>query len=92
VVLVPWWGDVLFLIVAGIAVWGFASLVGFRTHTLTDKTSRTAENLYSEYADSPRRQRRYAREHGGEWRDIDSRGDDPPSPSAQASGGGGPSA
>ena len=75
----PWWGDVLFLIVAGIAIWGFASLVGFRTHMLTDKTSRTAENLYSEYADSPRRQRRYAREHGGEWRDGESDG---PSPSS----------
>jgi hypothetical protein len=65
----PWWGDVLFLIVAGIAVWGFVSLVGFRTRTITSKTDRTAENLYSSYADSPRRQHRYAREHGGEWRD-----------------------
>jgi len=41
----PWWGDVLFLIVAGIAVWGFASLVGFRTRTMSSKTDRTAENL-----------------------------------------------
>lgn len=70
----PWWGDTLFLIVAGIAIWGFASLVGFRTQTLTRKTGRTAENLYDDYADSPRRQRRYAREHGGEWRDSDSGG------------------
>jgi hypothetical protein len=65
----PWWGDVLFLIVAGIAVWGFASLVGFRTQTLTRKTDRTAENLYPNFADSPRRQHRYAREHGGDWHD-----------------------
>ncbi|HEY3906976.1 MAG TPA: hypothetical protein VGM14_23930 [Streptosporangiaceae bacterium] len=74
----PWWGDVLFLIVAGIAVWGFISLVGFRTQTLTRKTWRTAENLYPEYADSTRRQRRYAREHGGEWREGDSAGNEPP--------------
>ena len=66
-----WWGDALFLIVAGIAVWGFASLVGFRTKTLTRKTDRTAENLYPNFADSPQRQARYAREHGGEWHDGD---------------------
>lgn len=65
----PWWGDVLFLIVAGIAIWGFAVLVGFDTRIVTRKTHRTAENLYPEYADSTRRQRRYAREHGGQWRD-----------------------
>jgi hypothetical protein len=63
----PWWGDVLFLIVAGIAIWGFAVLVGFDTRIVTRKTNRTAENMYPDYADSTRRQRRYAREHGGEW-------------------------
>lgn len=73
----PWWGDTLFLIVVGIAVWGFASLVGFRTKSLTRKTARTAENLYPDYADTPRQQRRYAREHGGEWRDGDAGGTQP---------------
>jgi hypothetical protein len=67
----PWWGDVLFLIVVGIAVWGFISLVGFRTKTLTTKTTRTAENLYPNFADSPLKQHRYAQEHGGEWHDGD---------------------
>jgi len=65
---------VLFLIVAGIAVWGFASLVGFRTRTMSSKTDRTAENLYPNYGDSPRRQHRYAREHGGEWHDDEGEG------------------
>jgi hypothetical protein len=67
----PWWGDVLFLIAVAVAIWGFISLVGFRTSTLTRRTYRTAENLYPNYADSPRKQRRYAKEHGGEWRNPD---------------------
>ena len=54
----PWWGDVLFLIVAAIAVWGFASLVGFRTRTLTRETDRTAENMYPNFGDLPRRKGR----------------------------------
>ena len=65
----PWWGDVLFLVAVAVAIWGFISLVGFRTNMLTRRTSRTAENLYPNYADSPRKQRRYAKEHGGQWRD-----------------------
>ena len=59
----PWWGDVLFLMAAGLAIWGFLLMVGFRTKTLTRRTYRTAENLYPNFADSPRKQRRYAREH-----------------------------
>jgi hypothetical protein len=67
----PWWGDVLFLIAVAVAIWGFISLVGFRTNMLTRRTYRTAENLYPNYADSPRKQRRYARQHGGEWHDSE---------------------
>ena len=38
--------------------------------SLTRNTDRTADDLYSSYADSPRKQqRKYAREHGGQWRD-----------------------
>jgi hypothetical protein len=51
----PWWGDVLFLIAVAVAIWGFISLVGFRTNMLTRRTYRTAENLYPNYADSPRK-------------------------------------
>ena len=65
----PWWEEILFLMAAGLAIWGFISLVGFRTRTLTRRSNRTAEDLYGNYADSPRKQRRYAREHGAQWRD-----------------------
>jgi hypothetical protein len=46
-------------------------MVGFRADVLTRATHRTAEDLYPHYADSLRKQRRYARRHGGEWRDHD---------------------
>jgi hypothetical protein len=68
----PWWGYVLFLMAVAVAIWGFISLTGFRTMILTRKSHRTAENLYSNFADSPAKQRRYAREHGGEWHDEES--------------------
>ena len=67
----PWWETVLFLIAVVLAIWGFLSVVGFRTRTLTSRSHRTAEDLYPNYADSPHKQRQYAREHGGEWRDHD---------------------
>lgn len=60
----PWWGYALFLLAVAVAIWGFLSLVGFRTRWLSRKTDRTAEEVYPNYADSLRKQRRYAREHG----------------------------
>ena len=48
----PWWGDVLFALAAITAVWGFLSLVGLRTHFITSKTDRRAEDLYPNYADT----------------------------------------
>ncbi len=69
VIQLPWWETVLFLMAVAVAIWGFSSIVGFRTRTLTRRTDRTAEDLYSEHADSARKQRRYAREHGGQWHD-----------------------
>ncbi|HEY0719223.1 MAG TPA: hypothetical protein VGD68_16545 [Streptosporangiaceae bacterium] len=65
----PWWETILFLIAVGVAIWGFLSMVGLRTRFLTRKTTRSAQDLYEDYADSPREQRRYARQHGGEWTD-----------------------
>jgi hypothetical protein len=69
VIHMPWWETILFLIAVGVAIWGFISMVGVRTRFLTRKTTRSAQDLYGNYADSPRKQRRYAREHGGEWSD-----------------------
>ncbi len=64
----PWWEAVLFFAAVIVALWGFASIVGFRTRTLTRRTDRTAQDMYDNYANSPRKQRRHAGEHGGEWR------------------------
>ena len=59
---------ILFFAAVILAIWGFASMVGFRTRYLTHRTDRTAQDMYGKFADSPRKQRRYARHHGGEWR------------------------
>jgi hypothetical protein len=59
-----WW---LYLIVAALLLFGiyaFLTLIGFETQTLSRRTSRTAESMYPSYADSARKQRRYARQHG----------------------------
>ncbi|MGP0025254.1 MAG: hypothetical protein ACLPKE_18135 [Streptosporangiaceae bacterium] len=69
VIQMPWWEAVLFFAAVILASWGFASMVGFRTRYLTRRTDRSAEDLYGPYADSPRKQRRYARRQGGQWRD-----------------------
>jgi hypothetical protein len=64
----PWWEAVLFFAAVILASWGFASIVGLRTRTLTRRTDRSAQDMYDNFADSPRKQRRQAREHDGEWR------------------------
>ena len=67
----PWWETVLFFIAVGVAIWGFISMVGVRTRFLTRRTGRRAEDLYDDYADSPKKQQQYAREHGGSWHNSD---------------------
>ena len=66
VIQMVWWEAVLFVAVVIFAIYAFASIVGFRTRTLTRPTDRTAQDMYDNYADSPRKQRRYAKHHGGE--------------------------
>jgi hypothetical protein len=64
-----WWE---YIIIAGVLLFGIyalASLAGFQTRLMTRKGSRTVESMYDDYADSRRKQRRYARQHGGEWKD-----------------------
>ena len=63
-------GTVRFLAAVVLPIWGFMSIVGFRTRTLTRKTDRRAEDLYPNYAGSERKRHRYAHEHGV-WRDHD---------------------
>jgi hypothetical protein len=65
----PWWETVVFLIAAGVAIWGFLSMVGVNKRWLTRGHDRRAEDLYDDYADSPKKQKQYAREHGGTWSD-----------------------
>jgi hypothetical protein len=69
VIPMAWWGYILFALAVVLAVKGLLALVGVETRWVTRKSTRTAEDLYQDYADSPREQRRYAREHGGEWHD-----------------------
>ena len=66
-----WWEDILIAALLLVGVGCFLSLVGFRTRLMTRKTTRTAENLYPNFADSPSKQRKYARERGGTWREDD---------------------
>lgn len=71
-----WWE---YIIVAAVLIFGvycFLVLVGFRARMLSTRTKRTAESMYGLYADSTRKQRKYAKEHGGQWRD----GEDSKSP------------
>lgn len=64
------WREYIIIVAVLIAgVYGFLVLTGFETRVLTRKTGRTAESMYDNYADSNRKQRRYARKRGGEWKD-----------------------
>lgn len=66
------WMDIGVLTLFAVAIYGFLLMIGVRTRTLTRKTGRRAEDLYDQYGDSPRAQRRYAEQHGGEWTDTES--------------------
>lgn len=68
VVQMRWWEALLFFAVVILAIWGFVSIVGVETRFFTRRTDRTAEDMYDEFADPPRKQHQYARDHGGERR------------------------
>jgi hypothetical protein len=67
--------DIIVPVLLILGVGGFVAIVRLQTRRLTRTTSRTAEDLYPGYADSPRQQQKYAREHGGQWRDDEGRQD-----------------
>ncbi len=67
----PWWGYILFALAVVLAIKGFLALVGVETRWVTRRTYKTAEDVYPEHADSLRKQHRYAREHGGEWHNLE---------------------
>lgn len=61
------WLDIGMVALFLFAGYAFLQLVGWRTRGLSRRTKRTAEDMYGQYADPPRKQRRYARQHGGSW-------------------------
>lgn len=64
-----WWEYIVAVVVLILAGAGFVSIARFQTRNLSRKTNRTVDSMYGSYADSPRRQRRFAKRHGGSWRD-----------------------
>jgi hypothetical protein len=64
-----WWQILIGAAVVIIVGYAIFSLVRFQTRNLTRRTDRTASDMYDSYADSPRKQRRYAEQRGGEWKD-----------------------
>jgi hypothetical protein len=64
-----WWLDVLIVVVIIAGIYAFVVIVRARTSRLSSQTDRTAEQMYDEFADPLRTQRRFARRHGGTWRD-----------------------
>ena len=65
VIQMSWWEAFLFFAAVIFAIYAFVSIVRFRTHTLSDPTDRTAQDMYDNYRESPRKQRKHAREHEG---------------------------
>jgi hypothetical protein len=61
------WLDIGIVALFIFAGWAFLQMVGWRTRGLSRRSKRTAESMYDQYADSPRQQRRYARDRGGSW-------------------------
>jgi hypothetical protein len=71
------WIDIGIVALLIISICCFAVLMGFETRFLTRKTDRRAADLYTEFADSPRKQRRFAKEHDGAWREGPARSGSP---------------
>jgi hypothetical protein len=66
-----WWQYIIIAAVILFGIYGFLTLTSFETRMLSRRTNRRAADLYPRYADSLRKQRRYAKEHGGEWTSDD---------------------
>jgi hypothetical protein len=65
------WLDIVIVALFIFAGYAFLKLIGFQTSRLSRRSKRTAEDMYDQYADSPRQQRRYAQQHGGTWSEHD---------------------
>jgi hypothetical protein len=49
---------IIVIAVLAFGIYGFFSLVRFRTRWMTSETTRRAEDMYDQYADSPRKRHR----------------------------------
>jgi hypothetical protein len=63
------WLDIGIVALLIIGIYCFAVLIGFQTRMLARRSNRRAEDMYDQYADSPYKQRRYAKEHAETWHD-----------------------
>jgi hypothetical protein len=61
-----WWEYVIVAAILLFGIYAFLTLTGFETRILSRRTNRTAESVYSNYADPSRRQRRHAGRPGRE--------------------------
>ena len=62
-----WWQYIIIAAVILLGIYGFLTFTRFETRFLSRRTTRTAQDMYPNYADSLRKQRQYAKQHGGEW-------------------------
>jgi HAMP domain-containing protein len=77
------WLDVVIVALFVVGIYCFAVLTGWQTRLISRRTNRRAEDMYGQYAGSPHKQRRFAKEHGGTWQDDEHGGtwqDDPARP------------
>jgi hypothetical protein len=74
-----WWIYVVVVLLLVAGIYAFLQVVGFRTQMLTRRSTRTAESMYENYADSPGKQKRHARRRGEKWRDEEPGSQPPPS-------------
>ena len=58
------WLDIAIVALFIAGIYCFAVLAGWQTRLISRRTKRRAEDMYDQYAGSPRQQRRYAKEHG----------------------------
>ena len=63
------WLDVGIVALFVVGIYCFAVLTGWQTRLISRRTNRRAEDMYGQYAGSPHKQRRSAREDGGTWQD-----------------------
>jgi hypothetical protein len=61
-----WWQYIIIAAVILLGIYGFLVFTRFETRNLSRRTNRTAADMYPSYADSLRKQRRSARQHGGQ--------------------------